>query len=57
MEEHDIYIFEFTTAEVEVIKSALLCSGVEFCCNRDIYKKLCEAVCDESDKNLLARYE
>ena len=55
--EEKIYDFEFTENDIEVIKSALRLSGLEFNSNRSIYKHLCEAIFTEYDKELLKRYE
>ena len=51
------YVFEFTAQELEDLKESLRESGLEFCRNRILYKKLCEAVCDSYDENVLRRYE
>lgn len=51
-----LYTFDFTEKQIEVIKHALAISGLEFCNNREIYSLLCEAVCDEWDRKELARY-
>jgi hypothetical protein len=51
------YVFEFTEQELEDLKESLRVSGLEFCRNRTLYKKLCEAVCDSYDENVLRRYE
>ena len=51
------YVFEFTAQELEDLKEGLRESGLEFCRNRSLYKKLCEAVCDSYDENVLRRYE
>lgn len=51
------YVFEFTEQELEDLKESLRESGLEFCRNRTLYKKLCEAVCDSYDENVLRRYE
>ena len=51
------YTFEFTGQEVEDIKTCLRESGLEFCRNRSLYMKFCEAVCDSYDENVLRRYE
>ena len=58
-EEHTepTYTFEFTEQELEDLKESLRESGLEFCRNRTLYKKLCEAVCYSYDKNVLKRYE
>ena len=52
-----MYEFEFTEQELEDLKESLRESGLEFCRNRDLYKKLCEAVSDDMDKVILSRYE
>jgi len=54
---HPTYVFEFTEQELEDLKECLRESGLEFCRNRTLYKKLCEAVCDSYDENVLRRYE
>lgn len=51
------YVFAFTVQELEDLKECLRLSGLEFCRNRTLYKKLCEAVCDSYDENVLRRYE
>ena len=51
------YVFEFTEQELEDLKESLRESGLEFCRNRALYKKLCEAIYDSYDKNVLRRYE
>lgn len=48
---------ELTEKEVNVIKNALWYSGIEFTNNREIFKKLCNFVCDEDDKKILSQYE
>jgi hypothetical protein len=52
-----IYDFELTTSQIETLKQVLRVSGLEFSCNLKMYKKLCEAVCDENDEKLIAIYE
>lgn len=52
-----MYEFEFTVQELEDLKESLRESGLEFCRNRALYKKLCEAVSDDMDKVILTRYE
>lgn len=52
-----VYSFEFTERELEDLKESLWESGLEYCRNRALYKKLCEAVCDSYDKNVLRNYE
>lgn len=51
------YVFEFTVQELEDLKECLHDEGLEFTRVRNLYKKLCEAVCDSYDKNVLRRYE
>lgn len=51
------YVFEFTEQELEDLKECLHDEGLEFTRVRNLYKKLCEAVCDSYDKNILRRYE
>ncbi len=51
------YVFEFTEQEVEDIKACLREYGLEYGRIRTLYKKLCEAVCDSYDRNVLERYE
>jgi len=52
-----VYSFEFTVQELEDLKESLRESGLEYCRNRALYKKLCEAVYDSYDENVLRRYE
>ena len=51
------YVFEFTEQELESIKDCLRAYGLGSYWIRTLYKKLCEAVCDSYDKNVLSRYE
>lgn len=51
------YTFEFTAQELEDLKDSLREYGLEYYRIRTLYKKLCEAVCDSYDENILRRYE
>jgi len=52
-----IYDFEFTEDQIQVLKTALCYSGLEFTRNRELFKMLCTAVCDKDDIATLKRYE
>ena len=51
------YCFDFTTEDIQTMKMALRYAGVEFTNIRKLYKRFCESVCDNDDKQILARYE
>ena len=52
-----IYDFEFTHNEIELLKYALRCAGIESYEIRAMYKELCSAVCNDEDTKILAVYE
>ena len=55
--EEKVFDFEFTQGEIETLKNSLRITGLEFNSNLYLYRRLCQAVCNEDDVKLINLYE